>query len=64
MRLRGRLARTRRCELQFDTELLDRWECRSQDRRRGPITTELIQSLLARGGRRSESHVQFPELVS
>ncbi len=61
MRLRGRRARIRRFELQLDTKLFDRWKCRSQDRRRNPITTELIDSLLAQGGRRSESHVRFPD---
>jgi hypothetical protein len=60
MRLRGRCGRIRRFELQLDTKLFDRWKFRSQDRRRNPITTELIDSLLAQGGWRSESHVRFP----
>ena len=60
MRLRGRCGRIRRFELQLDTKLLERWKFRSQDRRRNPFTTELIDSLLAQGGRRSESHVRFP----
>jgi hypothetical protein len=60
MGLRGRCDRIRRFELQLDTKLFDRWKFRSQDRRRNPITTELIDSLLAQGGRRSESHVRFP----
>jgi hypothetical protein len=60
MRLRGRCGRIRRFELQLDTKLFDRWKFRSQDRRRNPFTTELIDSLLAQGGRGSESHVGFP----
>ena len=60
MRLRGRCGRIRRFELQLDTKLFDRWKFRSQDRRRNPITTELIDSLLAQGRWRSESHVRFP----
>ena len=60
MRLRGRCGRIRRFELQLDTKLFERWKLRSQDRRHNPFTTELIDSLLAQGGRRSESHVRFP----
>jgi hypothetical protein len=60
MRLRGRCGLIRRIELQLDTKLFERWKFRSQDRRRNPFTTELIDSLLAQGGRRSESHVRFP----
>jgi hypothetical protein len=60
MRLRGRCGRIRRFELQLDTKLFDRWKFRPQDRRRNPFTTELIDSLLAQDGRRSESHVRFP----
>jgi len=64
MRLWGRHAGTRSYELQLDTQLLDRRECRAQKRRRGPITTQLIHSFLARGGRRSEPHVRFPYIES
>ena len=60
MRLRSRCGRIRRVELQLDTKLFERWKFRSQDRRRNPFATELIDSLLAQGSRRSQSHVRFP----